>query len=93
VALHPARHQESKETIAESWRTGTVKEPERLERRRQALVQLLGRPLVERQGTDRGRRRPVATSQAIRATSVVVLPEPAGAMHSTGPGGAVAAAR
>ena len=32
-------------------------------------------------------------SQAIRATSVVVLPLPAGAMQSTGPGGAVAAAR
>ena len=36
---------------------------------------------------------PVATSQAIRATSVVVLPLPAGARQSTGPGGAVAAAR
>ena len=29
----------------------------------------------------------------MRATSVVVLPLPAGATHSTGPGGAVAAAR
>ena len=36
---------------------------------------------------------PVATSQATRATRVVVLPLPAGAMHRTGPGGAVAAAR
>jgi hypothetical protein len=36
---------------------------------------------------------PVAMSQAIRATSVVVLPLPAGATHSTGPGGAVAAER
>ena len=36
---------------------------------------------------------PVATSHAIRATRVVVLPLPAGATHSTGPGGAVAAAR
>ena len=36
---------------------------------------------------------PVAMSQAARATSVVVLPLPAGAMHSDGPGGAVAAAR
>ena len=40
-----------------------------------------------------GRAVPDATSQAIRATSVVVLPLPAGATHSTGPGGAVAAAR
>ena len=29
----------------------------------------------------------------MRATRVVVLPEPAGATHRTGPGGAVAAAR
>ena len=36
---------------------------------------------------------PPSTSQATRATRVVVLPEPAGATHSTGPGGAVAAAR
>src|SRR5262245_6390042 len=36
---------------------------------------------------------PPSSSQAIRATRVVVLPEPAGAMHRTGPGGAVAAAR
>jgi hypothetical protein len=36
---------------------------------------------------------PASMSHAIRATSVVVLPEPAGATHSTGPGGAVAAAR
>ena len=36
---------------------------------------------------------PVAISQAARATSVVVLPLPAGAMHNDGPGGAVAAAR
>ena len=36
---------------------------------------------------------PRSTSHAIRATSVVVLPDPAGATHSTGPGGAVAAAR
>ena len=36
---------------------------------------------------------PVATSQAIRATSVVVLPLPAGATTRTGPGSAVAAAR
>ena len=36
---------------------------------------------------------PSSMSQAIRATSVVVLPDPAGATHSTGPGGAVAAAR
>ena len=31
--------------------------------------------------------------QQMRATSVVVLPDPAGATHSTGPGGAIAAAR
>jgi hypothetical protein len=36
---------------------------------------------------------PVAISHAARATSVVVLPDPAGAMHKEGPGGAVAAAR
>ncbi len=36
---------------------------------------------------------PVAISQAARATRVVVLPLPAGAMHNDGPGGAVAAAR
>ena len=36
---------------------------------------------------------PVAMSQAARATRVVVLPLPAGAMHKDGPGGAVAAAR
>ena len=36
---------------------------------------------------------PPSTSQATRATSVVVLPLPAGATTSTGPGGAVAAAR
>jgi hypothetical protein len=36
---------------------------------------------------------PVAISQAALATNVVVLPEPAGAMHSDGPEGAVAAAR
>jgi hypothetical protein len=36
---------------------------------------------------------PVAISQTARATRVVVLPEPAGAMHNDGPGGAVAAAR
>ena len=36
---------------------------------------------------------PPSTSQAIRATRVVVLPDPAGATHNTGPGGAVAAAR
>ena len=36
---------------------------------------------------------PSSTSQAMRATRVVVLPEPAGATQSTGPGGAVAAAR
>ena len=36
---------------------------------------------------------PPSTSQAIRATSVVVLPLPAGATQRTGPGGAVAAAR
>ena len=36
---------------------------------------------------------PDATSQAARATSVVVLPLPAGAMHNDGPDGAVAAAR
>jgi hypothetical protein len=36
---------------------------------------------------------PSSTSHAIRATSVVVLPLPAGATHRTGPGGAVAAAR
>jgi hypothetical protein len=36
---------------------------------------------------------PLSNSQAILATSVVVLPDPAGATHSTGPGGAVAAAR
>ena len=36
---------------------------------------------------------PPSTSHAIRATRVVVLPDPAGATHSTGPGGAVAAAR
>ena len=35
---------------------------------------------------------PVAMSHAARATRVVVLPLPAGAMHSHGPGGAVAAA-
>ena len=34
-----------------------------------------------------------AISQVIRATSVVVLPDPAGATHSSGPGGAVAASR
>ncbi len=42
--------------------------------------------------TDAG-SSPPSTSHATRATSVVVLPEPAGATHSTGPGGAVAAAR
>ena len=36
---------------------------------------------------------PSSTSHAIRATSVVVFPLPAGATHSTGPGAAVAAAR
>ena len=36
---------------------------------------------------------PVSMSHAARATSVVVLPLPAGAMQSDGPGGAVAAAR
>jgi hypothetical protein len=36
---------------------------------------------------------PVAISHAARATNVVVFPDPAGAMHSEGPGGAVAAAR
>ena len=36
---------------------------------------------------------PESISHAARATSVVVLPLPAGAMHSDGPGGAVAAAR
>ena len=36
---------------------------------------------------------PPSTSQAILATSVVVLPDPAGATHRIGPGGAVAAAR
>jgi hypothetical protein len=36
---------------------------------------------------------PPSISQAILATSVVVLPEPAGATHRTGPGGATAAAR
>jgi len=36
---------------------------------------------------------PVATNQHTLATSVVVLPEPAGATHNTGPGGEVAAAR
>ena len=36
---------------------------------------------------------PVAISHAARATRVVVLPDPAGAMHNDGPGGAVAAAR
>jgi hypothetical protein len=36
---------------------------------------------------------PPSINQAARATSVVVLPLPAGAMHSDGPGGAVAAAR
>jgi len=36
---------------------------------------------------------PSAIRQAMRATSVVVLPLPAGATHSTGPGGAIAAAR
>ncbi len=40
-----------------------------------------------------GRAAPDATSHAIRATSVVVLPRPAGATQSSGPGGAVAAAR
>ena len=35
---------------------------------------------------------PPSMSHAIRATRVVVLPLPAGATHSTGPGGAVAAA-
>ncbi len=42
--------------------------------------------------TDAG-SAPPSTSQATRATSVVVLPDPAGATHRTGPGGAVAAAR
>ncbi len=42
--------------------------------------------------TDRG-SAPIATRHAMRATSVVVLPLPAGATHSTGPGGAIAAAR
>jgi hypothetical protein len=36
---------------------------------------------------------PSSISQAMRATSVVVLPDPAGATHSTGPGGATAARR
>ena len=36
---------------------------------------------------------PSSISHAIRATRVVVLPEPAGATHRTGPGGAVAARR
>ena len=65
---------------------------ERREGRVQPLAELLGRALVEGDGRDRpaGRRRS-STSQAIRATSVVVLPEPAGATHRTGPGGAVAA--
>ena len=40
-----------------------------------------------------GRAAPDAISQATRATSVVVLPLPAGATQRSGPGGAVAAAR
>ena len=60
---------------------------QRRQRRRQPLAQLLGGPRVERDGRDRSPdRRPVATSHATRATSVVVLPLPAGAMHRTGPG-------
>ena len=56
-------------------------------------AELLGRALVERDRRDPVGRRSAATSHAIRATSVVVLPDPAGATQSTGPGGAVAAAR
>src|SRR5450759_646451 len=40
-----------------------------------------------------GTASPAPTSQATRATSVVVLPLPAGATHRMGPGGAVAASR
>ena len=59
---------------------------------RQPTRQLLRRALVERRPRRSGPAGvPVSTSQAIRATSVVVLPDPAGATHSTGPGGAVAA--
>ena len=36
---------------------------------------------------------PLSISHAARATSVVVLPDPAGATHNDGPAGAVAAAR
>ena len=58
------------------------------------LAQLLGRALVERDRGDLARfGRLRSISQAIRATSVVVLPLPAGATHRIGPGGAVAAAR
>ena len=81
-----------------AWKVRTRTEPDGQAEGRQRLVepigQLLGRPPVERQ-----RRRsspasaPPSTSQATRATRVVVLPDPAGATHSTGPGGAVAAAR
>ena len=72
---------------------GTGDDPERRDGRIQPLGHLDRRPLVEGDRPDRAGGVPVAISQAARATSVVVLPLPAGAMHSIGPGGAVAAAR
>ncbi len=74
-------------------RTAPGGDAERLERGVQPLAQLLGGARVEGDRGDRRRVGPVATSQATRATRVVVLPLPAGATQSTGPGGAVAAAR
>ena len=74
-------------------RTAPGATPERRDGRIQPLGHLDRRPLVEGDRRIASGGVPVAMSQAARATSVVVLPLPAGATHSDGPGGAVAAAR
>ena len=74
-------------------RTDPSLDAERRERRVGPHGQLLGRALVECDRAERRGSTPPSMSQAIRATSVVVLPLPAGATHRMGPGRAVAAAR
>ena len=73
---------------------GVRGDAERRQRRIQPLLELLRRPLVERDAAiSSAAAAPDATSHATRATSVVVLPRTRGSDAQDRPGGATAASR